>query len=66
MFDPGGYSGCLRGSPFLGGQHALLSELVRLDAAMVAEAGAVLVHEGLEHNFQEKPSDYLLHRTYCG
>ena len=27
----------------------------RLDAAMVAEAGTFLVHEGVEHHFRDRP-----------
>ena len=66
MFDPGGCSGCLlRSCPFLEGQHALLSGWVCLNAAMASEAGALLVHEGLEHYFQEKTSDSLC-CTYYG
>ena len=64
VFDPDCWPGHLRGCPFLGGRHALLSGYVRLDAAMVTEAEAFLVHGGLEHHFQLKTSDPL-RRTYC-
>ena len=40
MFDPDGCSGHLRGSPFLGGRHALLSGWVPLDTTTVSEAEA--------------------------
>ena len=63
--DPGGCSGHLRGCPFMGGPHALLSGWVRLYAAMVSEAEELLAHGGLEHHFQEKTSDSLC-RTYYG
>ena len=64
MFDAGGCLCRLRGCPFLGGRHALLSGWVRLDVAMVSEAGAFLVVGGLEYHLQEKTSDSL-GRTYC-
>ena len=66
MFDSGGCTGRLRGCPFLGGRHALRITWARLNAAMVAEAGAFLVHRGVEHSFQERKSDSL-HRLcmYC-
>ena len=41
MFDTGGYTGRLRGCPFLGGLHALRIGLARLDAAMIAKSGAI-------------------------
>ena len=43
MCDPSGYSSRLRDGPFLGGRRALLRGGVRLDAAMVPEAGAFLL-----------------------
>ena len=52
MLDPGGCTSRLRGCPFLGGRHALRIGWVRLNAAMVAEAGAFLVHGRVEHYFQ--------------
>ena len=57
MFDPGGCTGSLHGCQFLGGRHALFIGWARLDAAVVAEAGAFLVHGGAEHHFQERTSD---------
>ena len=51
VFDPGGCLDRLRGCSFLEGWHALLSGWVRLDAAMVFEAGAFLPHGKLEHYF---------------
>ena len=66
MFDPGGCEGHLRGCPFLGGRHALCIRWARLDAAMVAEAGAFLVLGGAEHHFQERTSNPLRRRTPCG
>ena len=47
MFDPGGCIGRLRGCPFLGGRHVLRNEWIRLDAAVVAEAGAFWYTEEL-------------------
>ena len=52
---PGGLIGYLRGCPFLGGRHALRIGWVHLDATMVVEeAGAFLVHGGVEHHFPER------------
>ena len=64
MFDPGCCTGRLRGCPFLGKRHALRVGWARLDAVMIAEAGAFLVHGEVEHNFQERTSDSL-RRTCC-
>ena len=66
MFDPSGHTGRLRGCPFLGGWHALRIGWARLDAAIVAEAGAFLVNGGAEHHFQKRASDLVRHCTYCG
>ena len=58
MFDPRSCTGRLRSCPFLRGRHALRIGWARVDAAMVvAEAGAILVHGGVEHPFQERASD---------
>ena len=65
VLDPGGCTGHLRDGLFLGGWHALRIGRARLDAAMIAEARAVLIHGGVEHHLQEVTRDLLL-RTYCG
>ena len=57
FFYLGGCTGRLRGYPFLGGRYALRIEWAQLDDVMVAEAAASLVHEGVEHHFQERTSD---------
>ena len=44
VFDLGGCRGRVRSCPFLGGRHALRVGWARLDAAIVAETGAFLVH----------------------
>ena len=57
MFGPGRCTGHLRSCPFLGRQHTLRIGWTRLDAAMVVEeAAVVLIHEGVEHHFQERTS----------
>ena len=58
MFDPGDcIVGHLRGCPSLGGWYALHIGWAVLDAAiMIAEAGAILVHVGVKHHFQERTS----------
>ena len=64
VFDPGSCLGRLRGCPFLGGRHVLLSGWVCLDAAMVSQAGAFCGAEEVEHYFNEKTSTSL-RRPYC-
>ena len=54
VFDPGGCTGRLRACPFLGGRHALLCGRFVWDAAMVSEAGAVLLDGGIQHHFPRK------------
>ena len=63
MFDAGGCTGRLRGCQFLGGRHALRIGWARLEAAMVAEAGACLVHRGAEYHCQVRISDSYVLRS---
>ena len=64
MFDPGGCTGRLRSCPFLGGWHTLRIGWAYLNAPLVvAEAGVLFVHGGVEHHFQERTSDLYVFRS---
>ena len=65
MFNPDDCTGRLPAHFWESGAPCFVGGDFRLDAAMLYEAGAFLVHGGLEHNFQEMPNSSL-HRTYYG